>query len=160
MQQSPHWPGLVFFLALCLGAGGVGAMATTPEVPGWYRTLEKPDWTPPDAVFGPVWSALYVMMGVAAWLAWQATGKKIATRSMGLFAFQLVLNVGWSCIFFGLHQPGWAFVEVLFLWLAILLTAVEFFRHSQLAGWLMIPYLLWVSYAAMLNYVIWQLNLP
>ncbi len=160
MQQTTHWPGLVFFLAICLGAGGLGAMATTPEIGGWYLTLEKPSWTPPAAVFGPVWSALYVMMGVAAWMVWQATENKTVSRPLGLFVLQLLLNVGWSWIFFGLHQPGWAFGEVILLWLAILFTIVEFFRHSQLAGWLMIPYLLWVSFAAVLNLTIWQMNLP
>lgn len=159
MTAAFRWLGLVAFLALCLGAGGLGAIATTPEIDGWYRTLQKPGWNPPDAVFGPVWTTLYIMMGVAAWLIWKRAGFRAASRPLTLFLVQLGLNVAWSWIFFRLHQPGWAFVEILVLWAAILATTVTFFRRSPFAGWLMVPYLAWVSFASVLNFTIWRLNI-
>ena len=133
-------------------------MATTPEIEGWYKTIEKPTWNPPDSVFGPVWTTLFVMMAVAAWLVWKPAGFTAATVPLTLFAVQLVLNVAWSWIFFGMHQPGWAFVEIVILWLAIMATTVAFFRKSTIAGSLMVPYLAWVSFASVLNFTIWQLN--
>jgi tryptophan-rich sensory protein len=163
MERKPtgrgiRWIGLVVFVAVCLGAGGLGAIATTPEIQGWYKTLAKPTWNPPDSVFGPVWTTLFVLMGVAAWLVWQQGGRKVATLPLALFALQLVLNIAWSWIFFGLHQPGWAFVEIVVLWLAILATTLAFFRCSKLAGWLLVPYLAWVSFASVLNFTIWRMN--
>jgi tryptophan-rich sensory protein len=160
MNQPTRWIGLVAFVVICLGAGGLGAMATTPEIDTWYRTLTKPAWTPPDSVFGPVWTTLYFLMAVAAWLVWSRAGLKDAARPLILFGVQLVLNVCWSWIFFGMHRPGWAFVEILILWLAIVATTVAFFRHHKLAGWLLVPYLAWVAFAAALNLAIWQLNSP
>ncbi len=150
--------GLVFSLVVCLGAGGLGAIATTPEIDGWYKTITKPSWNPPDYVFGPVWTTLFVMMAIAAWLVWRQMGFKAATLPLSLFGVQLVLNVSWSWIFFGLHQPGWAFVEIVILWLAIVATTVVFFRSIRVAGVLMVPYLAWVSFASVLNFAIWQLN--
>jgi translocator protein len=159
MNASTRWLGLAVFLAVCLGAGGLGAIATTPEIDDWYRTLAKPAWNPPGRVFGPVWTTLYLLMGIAAWTVWKPAGFRAAARPMTLFGVQLVLNVCWSWIFFGLHQPGWAFVELVILWLAIVATTVTFFRRSHLAGWLLVPYLAWVSFAAVLNFTIWRLNL-
>lgn len=150
--------GLIVFLAICLGTGGLGAIATTPEIGGWYKTIEKPSWNPPDYVFGPVWTTLYVMMAVAAWLIWKTGGVRGAAVPLGLFALQLLLNLAWSFIFFAAHQPGWAFAEIVVLWLAILATIVAFFRHSKFAGWLLVPYLMWVSFASVLNFVIWRMN--
>jgi benzodiazapine receptor len=154
-----RWIGLVVFVAMCLGVGGLGAMATTPEIQGWYKTLAKPSWNPPDSVFGPVWTTLFVLMGVAAWLVWQQGGFKAAAKPLSLFAVQLALNVAWSWIFFGLHQPGWAFVEIVVLWLAIVTTPVAFFRCAKVAGWLLVPYLAWVSFASVLNFTIWRMNM-
>jgi translocator protein len=151
MNATKRWIGLVVFIAVCLAAGSLGAIATTPEIDGWYRTLDKPAWNPPDSVFGPVWTTLYVMMAIAAWLIWKPAGFKAAAMPLALFGGQLVLNVAWSWIFFGMRQPGWAFVEIVILWLAIVATTVAFFRRSQLAGWLLVPYLAWVSFAAVLN---------
>lgn len=153
-----RWIGLAVFLVVCLGAGGLGALATTPEIEGWYQTLDKPAWNPPDSVFGPVWTTLFVMMAIAAWLVWKPQGLQASVMPLTFFAIQLVLNIAWSWIFFGLHQPGWAFVEIVILWLAIVLTTVAFFQSSKLAGWLMIPYLAWVSFASVLNFTIWRLN--
>lgn len=154
-----NWIGLVVFIAVCLAAGGLGAIATTPEIDGWYRTIEKPTWTPPGYLFGPVWTTLYIMMAIAAWLIWRKAGTKAAAIPLTLFGVQLMLNVAWSWIFFGLHQPGWAFAEIILLWFAITATTVVFFRKQKVAGLLMIPYLAWVSFAGVLNFAIWQLNL-
>lgn len=109
-------------------------------------------------MFGPVWSTLFVMMAVAAWLVWRPAGFISAKVPLLLFTVQLALNVGWSWIFFGLHQPGWAFVEIVILWAAIAVTLRLFFQRSKLAGWLLVPYLAWVSFAAVLNFAIWRLN--
>ena len=151
---------LVIFIVVCLGAGGLGSVATTPEIDGWYRTLAKPSWNPPDYVFGPVWTALYILMAIAAWLVWKPAGLKAAALPLSLFAVQLLLNVAWSWIFFGLHQTGWAFAELVILWLAIIATMITFFHRSTLAGWLLVPYVAWVSFAGALNFAIWRMNLP
>ena len=150
--------GLVFFIGVCLGAGGLGAIATTPEIEGWYQEIAKPTWNPPDRVFGPVWTTLFILMAIAAWLIWRPAGFRTAVMPLSLFGLQLCLNVAWSWIFFGMHQPGWAFAEILVLWLAIAATTLAFFRRSVVAGWLLVPYLLWVSFAAALNFAIWQAN--
>ena len=160
--------GLVGWLLLCLGAGAWGALVTTPEIEGWYRTLAKPAWTPPDAVFGPVWTTLYVLMGVAAWLVWKVGSVPNETREgpvqratwlpLGLFVLQLALNVGWSWIFFGQHRLGWAFAELVVLAAVVVVTAVAFYRVNRWAGWLLVPYLLWLAYAGALNFVIFRLN--
>ena len=158
MTNRTLWIGLVVWIGVCLGAGGLGAIATTTEIDGWYRTIAKPAWNPPDFVFGPVWTTLYVMMGVAAWVVWKPAGVRAAVLPLTLFVVQLGLNVAWSWIFFAMHQPGWACVEIVILWLAIVATTVAFFGCSEIAGWLMVPYLAWVSFASVLNFTIWQLN--
>jgi len=158
MKERTRWLGLVPFILICLAAGGLGAIVTTPEIDGWYRTIVKPEWNPPDWVFGPVWTTLFVLMGISAWLVWKPSGFKAAATPLALFAAQLTLNVAWSWIFFGKHQIGWAAIEIIILWAAILATTVAFFGHSKLAGWLLIPYLGWVSFASILNFTIWRLN--
>jgi len=158
MSPSARWIGLVVFVVVCLGAGGLGAVATTPEIDNWYQTLSKPSWNPPDSVFGPVWTTLYIMMGIAAWLVWQPRGVRDAAVPLALFGLQLVLNVAWSWIFFGWHQPGWAFVEIVVLWLAIATTILAFESRSKTAAWLLVPYLAWVSFASVLNFAIWRMN--
>jgi len=158
MPGLSRWAGLVTFVILCLGAGGLGAIATTPEISTWYQELVKPSWNPPAYLFGPVWTALFVMMAVAGWLVWKPRGFTHAAIPLTLFGSQLVLNVAWSWIFFRAHQPGWAFLEIIVLWLAILATTAAFFRSDKTAGWLMIPYLAWVSFASVLNFTIWRLN--
>ncbi len=150
--------GLVLFIALCLGVAGLGALATTPEIEDWYQTLVKPSWNPPAWVFGPVWTTLYLLMAIAGWLVWKQAGFGAAALPMTLFGVQLMLNLGWSWIFFRFHQPGWAFIEIVLLWLAIAATTIAFFRRERIAGWLMTPYLVWVSFAAVLNFTIWQMN--
>lgn len=150
--------GLALSIAICAGAAGLGSMLTKPAVSGWYAALAKPAWTPPHWVFGPVWSLLYLAMAVAAWLVWRRVGFPHASSALNLFAVQLVLNVCWSAIFFGAHSPGLAFAEILLLWLAILATMVAFRPLSRAAAWLMLPCLLWVAYAAAINFAIWRLN--
>ena len=158
MTKTARWTGLVGWVAVCFAASGLGAVATTPEIGTWYTTLVKPAWNPPDAVFGPVWMTLYLLMAVAAWRIWQPAGFAAARIPLALFAVQLVLNVAWSWVFFRFHQTGWAVVEIGGLWVAILATTVVFFKNSKLAGSLMVPYLAWVSFASFLNFAIWQLN--
>lgn len=150
---------LVVFVLVCLAAGVVGAVFTADSVAGWYRTIAKPSWTPPDRVFGPVWTMLFILMGVAAWLVWRR-GWPSCRGALGLFAAQLLLNVGWSLVFFGLRSPGWAFVEILCLWIAVLATIALFWGHSRLAALLLLPYLGWSTFAAILNLAIWRANVP
>jgi translocator protein len=145
-------------IGVCFAAAAVGALFTTSEVPGWYADLDKPPWTPPSWVFGPVWSFLYLLMGVSAWLVWRRTGSRPVRVPLVLFGIQLVLNMAWSGLFFGLRSPGAALIEIVFLWWAILATTIAFWRCSALAGSLMLPYLAWVSFAAALNLAIWNLN--
>ena len=114
IPQWTRWIGLVLFVLVCLGAGGLGAVATTPEIDGWYRTIVKPEWSPPDWVFGPVWTTLFILMGMAAWLGWKPAGFNGAASPLARFALQLALNGAWSWIFFGMHQIGWAVVEIVF----------------------------------------------
>lgn len=150
--------GLLVLLAVCFAAAGVGGAVTTPKIAGWYATLAKPSWNPPNWVFGPVWSALYFCMAVAAWLVWRQGGFSGATLPLALFGLQLGLNVLWSCLFFGLQSPGLAFLEVLLLGVAIAATMVTFWQRSMIAGILFVPYLAWVTFASVLNVTIWRLN--
>lgn len=151
--------GLLFSICVCFAAAATGSMFTYPEIEGWYAALRKPSWNPPNWVFGPVWSALYLMMALAAWLVWRRKGLTKDTRpALALFALQLVLNALWSILFFGRHNPGAAFIEIILLWSAILATLLLFRRTSTAASLLMLPYLLWVTFAAVLNFTIWRMN--
>ena len=145
----------VVCLAVVFAAAFFGAQF---QIGDWYAGLAKPSWTPPNAVFGPVWTGLYVLMGVAAALVWRQVGFGAAWKPLAVFAVQLVLNAAWSWLFFGLHRPGSAFAEIVAMWAAILITLVLFWRVRPLAGILFLPYLLWVSFAGVLNFSIWQLN--
>jgi tryptophan-rich sensory protein len=150
--------GLAVSVFACFAAAGLGSIATTSSIPTWYADLAKPAWTPPDWIFGPVWTLLYSMMAIAAWLVWRRTGLAGAKLPLGLFAVQLVLNTLWSILFFGLRSPGGAMIEIVLLWAAILATLIAFWRRSRLAGGLLVPYLAWVSFAAVLNAAIWWLG--
>ena len=128
-------------------------------MPGeWYASLKKPSWNPPPWIFAPVWSTLYAMMAVAAWLVWKRGGFSTQRRPLALFLAQLALNALWTPLFFGLHRPGLAFVEILLLWLAIAATLLAFRPVNRAAAWLLAPYLAWVSFAAALNFSLWRLN--
>ena len=151
--------GLAAFVLICFAAAGLGGLVTTPRIPTWYADLAKPAWTPPGWIFGPVWTALYLMMAFSAWLVWRQAGLAGARFPLALFAIQLVLNSLWPVVFFGLQSPGAAAVEIILLWAAILATLLAFWKRSTLAGALLMPYLAWVSFAAVLNVTIWWMNL-
>jgi len=148
--------GLAGWLVLCFSAASLGAFFMPGE---WYATLKKPLWNPPGWIFGPVWSALYAMMAVAAWLVWKRGGFVAQRRPLALFLTQLALNAAWTPLFFGLHWPGLAFAEIVLLWLAIAATIAAFRPVHRIATWLLVPYLAWVSFAAALNFTLWRLNL-
>ncbi len=140
-------------------AGMIGAVFTAPSVAGWYVGIAKPAFNPPSWIFGPVWTTLFALMGIAAFLVWRKGLKRRDVKiALTIFAVQLVLNTLWSIIFFGLQNPGGALVEIAFLWLAIVASSSAFARISKPAAWLLAPYILWVSFAAYLNYTIWILN--
>jgi tryptophan-rich sensory protein len=153
-----QWLALAIFIAMSFAAAFIGGLFTSSSVGTWYTTLNKPSWTPPSWLFGPVWTALYFSMAVAAWLVWRTHEVKAAKVALALFLIQLVLNAAWSGFFFGMRNPGLAFAEIILLWGAILATMLAFWRMKPLAGWLFAPYLLWVTFAAALNFAIWRLN--
>ncbi len=149
--------GLAISIGLSLLAGAIGAAATFSSVNSWYPTLHKPDFNPPNAVFGPVWTALYLMMATAAWRVWRRHGPAART-ALTLYGLQLLLNLAWSLIFFGLHRIALALVEILALLALVAGTAASFWRRDRIAAALMIPYAAWVAFAATLNFAIWRLN--
>jgi len=147
---------LIGFLALALGVGIFAALVTEPNVVSWYPTLAKPSFNPPNWVFAPVWTTLYVLMAIAGWRVWRITD--FGATPMLYWVMQLALNFAWSFIFFGAHQIFAALIEIAMLWIAVLVTTIAFFRVDRIAGALFVPYLLWVSFAAALNAAIYQLN--
>ena len=147
--------GLLGWLALCFSASVGAVFVSTGD---WYARLVKPPWSPPAWLFGPAWTTLYTLMAVAAWLVWREGGWKVQKFALGLFLVQWVLNALWTPLFFGLHRADLAFAEISLLWLAILTTLVSFWRVRPLTGALLVPYLLWVSFAAALNFSLWRLN--
>ncbi|HEV2677861.1 MAG TPA: TspO/MBR family protein [Aliidongia sp.] len=151
---------LVFLglLAAVFVVGGLGAFATLPQIPGWYRALAKPPWTPPDWLFGPAWTVLYIAMAVAAFLVWRRPAQAARSRGLWLWTAQLIANALWSPLFFGAHRLGLALIDIAVLWLLIVATMVAFRPVRGLAAGLLVPYLLWVTFAAALNAAIWQLN--
>jgi tryptophan-rich sensory protein len=150
-----QWIGLAGWLAFSFGASVGGAMFS----PGsWFAALEKPAWNPPGWVFGPVWTLLYAMLGVAAWLVWRRGGFRAQRRPLTAFLVQWVLNALWTPVFFGMQRPDLAMVNIVLLWVAALVTTVLFWRADRVAGGLLVPYMLWLTFAAVLNFAIWQLN--
>lgn len=150
--------GLVAFLAVSYAASGVGSLFTNAGLETWYDTLEKPSWTPPGWVIGAVWTVLFGLMGVAGWLVWRTGGFALQRVPLSLFGAQLVLNVLWSALFFGLRAPGAALAEIVVLEAAIIATMVAFWSVRPLAGALLVPYAAWVAFASFLNFTIWRLN--
>lgn len=156
-REGPRaWLGLAGWVGICFVAAALGGAAT--DTGAWYASLAKPAWNPPRWVFGPVWTVLYALMGVAAWRVWKARGFAGARGALALFGVQLVLNVLWSVLFFGMRRPDLALVDVLLLWIAVLATLVAFWRVRRVAGWMLAPYLAWVTFAAALNYAIVRMN--
>lgn len=150
---------LVASLLACQLAGFLGSIFTTPAIPGWYAKLVKPGFTPPNWVFSPVWISLYVLMGISAFLIWRkGFDNKAIKVALGIFVAQLVINSLWSLMFFGLKSPLAGFITIIILWTLIVLTISHFYRISTIAGVLLIPYFLWVSFASVLNFSLWRLN--
>lgn len=151
---------LLAFIVICFAAAGLGSLATASQVApgGWYDTLDKPFFTPPSWLFGPVWTLLYLAMAVSGWLVWRERRFSGARMAMTLFFIQLLLNLGWSLVFFGLESPGLGLAEILVLWAVIFLTFRAFRPISRPAAILLTPYLAWVTFATLLNAGIWWLN--
>jgi len=150
---------LVLCIIVCELAGAIGAIFSVSAIPNWYAALNKPALNPPSWVFGPVWTTLYALMGIAVFLIWKkGFDRPDVKKAIKVFGLQVVLNALWSIVFFGLHSPGWAFVNIAAMWLAVIWTMELFRRISKPAMWLLAPYILWISFAAYLNFSIWILN--
>lgn len=150
---------LIISIMICQLAGFVGSLFTTPAIATWYAALQKPAITPPNWLFAPVWTTLFLLMGISLFLIWRkGLNYKNVRIALIIFAAQLILNIFWSILFFGLKSPLAGFIEILILWVVILLTIVSFYKLSGTAGILLIPYILWVSFAAILNFFLWSLN--
>jgi benzodiazapine receptor len=155
MGTTPSIISLAGWLLVSFTAGWIGSRFM-PDA--WYASLAKPSWNPPNAVFGPVWSILYALMGVAAWFVWRRVGFSGSGAALVFFVVQLILNALWSYLFFGLHRLDFAFFDIVVLWVLILVVLVMFWRLDRLAGGLMLPYLVWVGFASYLNFTLWRLN--
>jgi tryptophan-rich sensory protein len=149
--------GLVGWILASFVAAAIGSAASIQAGP-FYTQLVRPEWAPPSSVFGPVWTVLYLLMGIAAWLAWRVAGFRAARTALTLFLVQLVVNALWSWLFFAWHRGAGAFADIVLLWLLIVATVIGFWRVRALAGVLLLPYLAWVSFASALNFAVWQLN--
>jgi benzodiazapine receptor len=179
-MKRNDWIGLGIALLIPQVAGGLGAIATASSIPTWYQTIKKPSWNPPSWIFGPVWTTLYLLMGIASWLIWrQGRERKVRQTAaaeapagiplalpedpqergaLGLYGAQLFLNSLWSIIFFGMKSIGGGLAEIVLLWGLIAATVARFFRLRPTAGWLMVPYLAWATFASVLNATVWRLN--
>ena len=150
---------LIISILIPLVVGFTSSFFTASGVSTWFQTIEKPSWNPPNWVFAPVWTSLYILMGISLFLIWKNKFDQQKKRTaLILFAFQLLLNFLWSFIFFGQHQIGWALADIVILWLALLATIFAFAPLNRTAAWLLVPYISWVSFAALLNFSIWTLN--
>jgi translocator protein len=157
MSKQMQMLGLVGWLAVAFGAAAVGAVASV-DAEVFYSELTRPGWAPPPSVFGPVWTVLYVLMGVAVWLVWLDGGFRLHRATLALFLIQLAANALWSWLFFAWNKGNWALADILLLWLLLVATLGAFWRARPISGVLLLPYLLWVSFAVFLNYSVWQLN--
>lgn len=149
---------LIIAITIPLLIGGVSGYVTAEAIPTWYTTLNKPWFNPPNWLFGPVWTTLYIMMGLASYLIFIKDKSFNRTKSLRYYGIQLLLNFAWSIIFFGMQNPGAAFVEIITMWVFILLTILQFGKLNAVASWLMVPYITWVSFASILNFYIYMLN--
>lgn len=150
---------LIISLLIPLLVGAVSAYFTTSSVDTWYQTINKPSFNPPNYIFAPVWTVLYILMGIALFLVWNSRAEKVVkSNAIYLFGFQLLLNFLWSFIFFNQHHFLGALIDIILLWIVIVLTIKSFGKIKPQAAWLMLPYLLWVSFAIVLTYSVWRLN--
>ncbi len=157
--QIRNWWHLFASIVICELAGIIGSIFTSSSIPTWYATLQKPTLNPPSWVFGPVWTTLFALTGIAAYLIYEKGIKKKNVRlALGFFALQLVLNTLWSILFFGFKSPGLALIEIAFLWLSILCCVVLFYKIRKVAAYFLLPYIFWVSFAMYLNFELWMLN--
>jgi translocator protein len=157
--EMKEWIKLVIAIAIPVGVGALAGYFTATGVDSWYRSIEKPSWNPPDGVFAPVWTTLYIMMGIALYLVWKSSAPQDQKRrAIVLWSVQLLFNALWSFLFFNIHNIGLALADIIVLWLAILVTIFLFARIHKLAAWLLVPYISWVSFATLLTYTIWKLN--
>jgi translocator protein len=157
-KQTMKFIPITISILIAQAAGIIGSFFTASSVQTWFTTLTKPDWNPPSWVFGPVWITLYTLMGISAYLVWQKKDMPSAKFALYVYGIHLAFNALWSILFFGLQNPGLAFVEIIFLLVLIVITTILFWKINPWAGVLMIPYIVWVSFATFLNYSIWQLN--
>ena len=158
-MKIPLWAKLLICIVTCLLVGYIGSISTQETINGWYATLEKPSYNPPNWIFAPVWTTLYCLMGISAALVWhQGWGKNEVSNSLMFFLFQLVLNGLWSTVFFGMQSLSGAMVIIICLWIVLLITLLRFYKISKVAGLLLVPYILWVSFATLLNASILSLN--
>ena len=150
---------LIISILIPLIIGAIAGFFTSTSVNGWFATINKPSFNPPNWIFAPVWTTLYILMGIAFYLVWKSVSEyRVKKVAIIFYSIQLALNFLWSFIFFGYHQPGWALANIILLLAMILLTTLWFERISVAAAWLMVPYICWVSFATVLNYYIWKLN--
>ncbi len=151
---------LLISLAIPQIAGAIGAIFTSFSIPGWYASLQKPSFNPPNWIFGPVWTTLFLLMGISLYLVWNNNTIDAKTKNIAfiIFGVQLALNVLWSILFFGLKSPNASLIEIFFLIAMIIVNMVYFYRISPVSGWLFLPYILWTSFASILNFFIWKLN--
>jgi benzodiazapine receptor len=154
-----NWLKLIVSIVIAWMAGFLGSFFTASSVTTWFITLAKPSFNPPSWLFGPVWTILYIMIGVSLFLVWTTkVNKNLKKKAYWIFGIQLVLNAMWSIVFFGAQNPGLAFIVIVLLWISIILNMIWFYKIRKSAGYLLIPYLLWVSFASVLNFAIWILN--
>jgi len=158
-KESRNLVGLFAFIVICLIISGIGGAITASSVETWYQALEKPIFNPPDWVFAPVWTLLYISMGIAAWRIWRLRSFEATGKALGVFALQLGFNLAWSFLFFGLQRIDLALVEIVILLVAIIVNAIMFWRIDRLAGLMLMPYIAWVTYATVLNASLWLLNM-
>lgn len=150
---------LVISILVCQGAGAIGSLFTTPAISTWYATIQKPSFNPPNWIFAPVWTLLFLLMGISLYLIWSRGFRDKETKiALVIFSTQLLLNILWSILFFGLQSPLYAFIEIIILWMAILLTIISFYKISKTAAYLLLPYIAWVSFASVLNFSILIIN--
>jgi tryptophan-rich sensory protein len=149
---------LVFSILLCMIAAIIGSVFTTSAIPGWYESLQKPFFSPPNWAFAPVWTTLYILMGISLYLVIIKKADKNITMGLYLFGIQLFLNALWSVLFFGLRNPFYGLIGIVALWISILLTIIQFWKIERKAAYLLVPYIIWVTIASFLNYYVWILN--